>query len=423
MIVLRATIFHAPNHELAAYLDGGLAVAEGQVVACGDYTTVRGAHPEATVRDLRGGYLLPGLIDTHVHFPQIRILGNFGFELLDWLRRFTIPEEERLADRAYAHRIAREFVNGLLSHGTTTALAFGSHFSAATAELFEAAGESGLRLFSGLVLSDRNLSSKLHTSPEQAYRQSKDLISRFHQRGRLRYAVIPRFALSTTEPMLAVCQTLLKEDSTLGFTTHINENAQEVASVKRMFPWAGDYLDVYQHFDLVQRRSVLAHNVHATDAEIGRICEHDATVAHCPASNAFLGSGIFPLARHRRLGARVALGTDVGGGTGFGLLKEGLQTYLMQRVAAEPISLTPGQLLHLATRAGAEALGIEKETGDFEVGKAADFIYLRPPEDSTLAAVLKSAEQPERILAAIFTLAGAESIREVRIAGDLVFGL
>jgi len=420
--LIRATTFHAPPGGLRSYADGALAIADGRVVACGDYAAVQAEHPQAGVRDLRGGYVLPGLIDTHIHFPQIRILGSLGCELQDWLKRFTIPEEERLADRAYANRIAGEFVLGLLSHGTTTALAFGSHFSAATSELFEAADESGLRLFSGLVLSDRNLSAKLHISADQAYQQSKDLIGRFHQRRRLRYAVMPRFAVSASEPMLDVCRTLLKEDATLPFTTHINENAAEVAEVKGLFPRAADYLEVYERFDLVQRRSVLAHNVQATDAEIRRICQHDATVAHCPASNAFLGSGIFPLARHQRLGARVALGTDVGGGTGFGILKEGLQTYLMQRVAHEPISLTSGQLLYMATRAGAEALGMEGETGDFQTGKAADFLYLRPPEDSTLAAVLKSADDPERILAAIFTLAGAESVREVHIAGDLVFG-
>ena len=422
MIVLRATIYHAPGSGLKSYVDGGLAIADGRIAACGDYEAVLRAHPHATVRDLRGGYLLPGLIDTHVHYPQIRILGSFGYELLDWLKRFTIPEEERLADRGYARLIAREFVQGLLSHGTTTALAFGSHFSTAMVELFETAQASGLRLFSGLVLSDRNLSAKLHVSPELAYEQSQELIRRFHGRGRMRYAVMPRFALSASEPMLEVCQTLVKEYPAVGFTTHVNENPHEVESVKRIFPWARDYLEVYERFDLVQRRSVLAHNVLGTDAEIERISQHGATVAHCPASNAFLGSGIFPLARHRRLGARVSLGTDVGGGTGFGILKEGLQAYLMQRVAAEPLSLTPGELLHLATRAGAEALEMGNEIGDFEAGKAADFIYLRPPEESALAAVLKPAEDPERILGAIFTLAGAESVREVHIGGDLVFG-
>jgi guanine deaminase len=420
--VIRATIFHAPPSGLKAHADGGLVIEDGKISACGDFADVGPQHPQSVVRDLRGGYLLPGLIDTHVHFPQVRVLGSFADDLLDWLKRFTIPEEERLADHAYARTIAREFVQGLLSHGTTTALAFGSHFSAATAELFTAAQETGLRLHSGLVLSDRNLSAKLHVSPDEAYRQSKDLIERFHGHGRLHYTVMPRFALSASEPMLEVCQALLKEDTSMGFTSHINENPREVAEVKHLFPWAADYLEVYERFDLVGRRSVFAHNVQTTDAEIERIGQHDATVAHCPSSNAFLGSGIFPMARHQRLGARVSLGTDVGGGTGFGMLKECLQTYLMQRVAAEPVVLNPGQLLYLATRAGAEALGIDGETGDFETGKAADFIYLRPPEDSTLASVLQSAEDPGRILAAIFTLAGSESIREVRIGGELVFG-
>jgi guanine deaminase len=421
--ILRAAIFHTPRNPfltanaLVAHADGGLAIENGKVVDCGAYSTVANAHPEAAVRDLRGGYIMPGFIDTHVHFPQVRILGGLGYGLLDWLEQLTLPEEARLADAEYACSIAREFVAALAAHGTTTALVFGSHFAAATASLFTAAEERGLRVFSGLVLSDRLLLPELHQTPDAAYRDSKTLIGRF---GSGRYAVMPRFAFSASEPMLAVCQALLREDSSLRFTTHMNENNQEIEQTARLFPWAADYLAVYERFDLVGARSVLAHNVHPGGSELQRLAARGASIAHCPCSNAALGSGIFPIERHLEAGVRFALGTDVGGGTGFGMLKEALQAYLMQRVAAQPIALSPAQMLYLTTRAGAEALGIEDQTGDFGNGKAADFVYLRPPEDSVLAGVLKRLDDPDRIVAALFTLAGAESVEEVRVEDHAV---
>src|ERR1700733_12146519 len=262
---------------------------------------------------------------------------------------------------------------------------------------------------------------ELHQTPERAYRESRLLIDRFHRRGRLVYAVTPRFALSTSEAMLEVCQTLLREHAGLLFQTHLNENDQEIAKVARLFPWASDYLAVYERFGLSRPSAVMAHDVHPTDSELDRLASTGAAVAHCPSSNAALGSGLFPMKRHRNAGVRCALGTDVGGGTGFGMLKEALQAYLLQRVAPDGILLDAGHLLYLATLAGAEALGLSSETGDFRSGKSADFVYLRPPAGSPLAAVLEREQGPERVLAAIFTLAGAESVREVRVEGSTVY--
>jgi guanine deaminase len=421
--ILRATIFHTPGNPflnanaLAAHADGALAVENGKIAGCGEFSDIQAAHPGAPVRDLRGGYILPGFIDTHVHFPQVRIMGGLGYGLLDWLEQLTLPEEARLADASYASSIAREFTAALASHGTTTALVFGSHFAGATAALFTAAEQRGLRIFAGLVLSDRSLRPELHQTPYAAYRDCKTLIGRF---GAHRYVVTPRFALSASEALLAVCQDLLNEDSGLRFTTHINENGEEIEEAARLFPWAADYLAVYERFDLIGPRSVLAHNVHPGGGELERLAARGASIAHCPCSNAALGSGIFPMRRHIEANVRFALGTDVGAGTGFGMLKEGLQAYLMQRVAAQPVTLSAAQMLYLATRAGAEALGIEDQTGDFGSGKAADFVYLRPPEGSVLAGVRNQLDDPGRIVAALFTLAGAESVREVRVADHAI---
>jgi guanine deaminase len=427
--LLRAPLFHTPHNPflqdraLECPWDGGLLIRAGRIAACGDFEAIRSANPQATTVDMRGGFLLPGLIDTHIHFPQLRILGGLGRTLLDWLEECALPEEARMAEAAYARQVARGFLGALAAHGTTTALTFGAHFALATAALFEEGGASGLRIISGLVLSDRKLRSDLHQTPESAYRDSSDLIRCFHGRGRLLYAVTPRFALSTSEGMLEVCQALRREHPGVRLQTHLNENPREVAEVAKLFPWASDYLAVYERFGLGGPGVVMAHNIHATASELERLGASGTTVAHCPCSNAALGSGLFALKRHVRAGVRVTLGTDVGGGTGFGLLKEALQAYLLQRVAPDGALLDAAQMLYLATRAGAEALGLQEEIGDFQPGKAADVVYIKPPADSPLAAVMERTEKPEQALASIFTLAGAESVQEVRVAGSIVHRL
>lgn len=424
--LLRAPLFHTPRNPfvdesaLQCHWDGGLLLRDGRIAACGDYAELRAAHPGAATTDWRGGYLLPGLIDTHTHFPQVRVLGCLGRSLLDWLEQCALPEELRMADETYARGIACEFVRALAAHGTTTALAFGAHFAPATASLFEAAEAAGLRVIGGLVLSDRGLRPELHQTPEAAHRDCTGLIRRFHRRGRLLYAVTPRFALSTSEGMLEVCQTLLREHEGLRVQTHLNENPLEIAEAARLFPWAADYLAVYERYGLSGRSAVLAHNVHAADPQLERLAATGAAVAHCPASNAALASGVFPMRHHLQAGVRFALGTDVGAGTGFGILQEALTAYLMQRTLPDGWTLTPAQMLYLATRAGAEALGLEAEIGDFQTGKAADFVYLRPPANTPLAAITAQADSPERVLSALLTLAGAESVAEVRVEGSVV---
>ena len=424
--LLRATILHTPRnpfnteHALEAFADGAVVLSEGRIRAAGDYTAVASAHPGAEVRDWRGSVILPGFIDTHIHFPQTRIIGGLGWPLLDWLRLHALPEELRMADTDYARAVAAEFVHELARHGTTTALVFGAHFGPATECLFEAADAAGLRIASGLVLSDRNLPDPLCQTPAEADRLSRSLIARYHGRGLLRYAVTPRFALSATEPMLEVCQALLRDHPDVLFTTHLNENCQEIAEVAAAFPWAANYLAVYDRFGLCGARSVFAHNVHTTDAELSCLSDNGAAVAHCPSSNAMLASGIFPLRRHLAARVRFALGTDVGAGTGFGMLKEALQCHMMQRVAKDAITVTPAQLLYLATAAGADALGLSAETGDFSPGKSADLVRIEPLPGTPLAAAFERAETHDALLAALIAQAGTETIREVRVAGKVV---
>jgi guanine deaminase len=431
MQLFRATIFHTPENPLhldisdrralICHEDGGLLIHEGRVAACGEYTGIRDANPGTETVDWRGGFIVPGFVDAHVHFPQTRIIGAMGLTLLDWLDAVALPEEARMGDRGYAAATAALFLRALASHGTTTALVFGAHFPDAIAELFDAAADSGLRVASGLVLSDRLLRPDLHVTPQRAYDESAMLIERYHKRGRLLYAVTPRFAYSTTESMLEVCQQLMSDHPDVLLQTHINESTKEMAELERLFPWAADYLAIYERYALSSARSVMAHNVHATPSELDRLADAGTAVAHCPGSNAALGSGCFPLRRHVDAGVTCALGTDVGGGLGFGMLKEGLHAYLMQRLAPDPKVLDAARLLYMTTRAGAEALGLEKEIGDFQPGKAADFVYLRPPPESVLDEVVRHASDPVQALAALFTMGGSETVREVRVEGDIVY--
>jgi guanine deaminase len=424
--IFRASLAHTPSNPfendaaLISYEDGGLWVRNGRIAAMGPFDNLRLLAPDAEVMDWRGGFILPGFVDTHVHFPQHHIIGALGYSLLDWLDRVALPEEARMANDGYALETAQRFVSALARHGTTTALVFGSHFAGATAHLFEAAASSGLRIVSGLVVSDRRLRAELHRSPEQAYRESADLIGRFHRQGRLLYAVTPRFALSASEAMLEVCQTLRREHDGLRFQTHLNENPQEISEVTSLFPSASDYLSVYERYDFGGAGAVMAHSVWTTDNELARMAAAHTSVAHCPCSNGALGSGAFPLRRHLAAGVNVALGTDVGAGTGYGLPKEALQAYLVQRGLSDGVMLGPGHLLYLSTLAGARAAALDDEVGDFTPGKAADFVYVRPPAGSELDDRLHRAENLHDSLAAIFALAGAESIREVRIEGQRV---
>ena len=422
MTLFRGTVLDTPDDpftggKLQVEVDAGLLVRDGAVLARGSFADVRARHPEEPVEDLSGGLIIPGFVDTHVHFPQVRTIGGLGLSLLDWLERFALPEEARLADADYAACVAGEFVNGLVEAGTTTALVFGSHFAPAVDALFAAASRVGLRVTSGLVVSDRLLRNELLTTPERAYDEGLALAGRWHGVGRNRYAVIPRFSLSCGDDLLDSCRTLLTDVQGSYLTSHINESVREIATVARLFDLS-HYLETYDRHDLVGPRTVLAHNVHPTDQELKVLAEREASVAHCPTSNAALGSGLFPLARHLAYGVHVALGSDVGAGTGFCLLKEGLQAYFAQQLLSEQgYELRPAHLLHLATSAGARALDLAAEVGDLSVGKRFDAQWLRPQPGTTFDVAMRNAADPEEALARAFALGTPADIRGVWVDG------
>jgi guanine deaminase len=423
MKLYRTSIAHTPRNPfehsdaLETFLDGGLLVDKDKILELGEFSNLERRYPKANVLDYRGSFIVPGLVDCHVHFPQISVIGTMGVQLLEWLESRTLPEEEKLEDVQYAREVARDFLLHLKRNGTTTALVFGAHFKNAMHEFFQAAEESKLRITSGMVFSDRELRPKLHQTPQQAFSSGAELIMRWHNRGRLRYAVMPRFSLSCSDKMLEVCSALLSAQPGILFHTHINENPLEIQTVKRLSS-APDYLESYERHNLVNDKSVFAHSVHPTQSELTRMAKAGSSVAHCASSNAFIGSGLFPMKAHLEAGVHVALGSDVGGGTGFSLLKEGLEAYQMQMLRSDGVKLSPAHLLYLATAAGAKALHLEDRIGDFTPGKQADFIVLKAPKGSTLEQTLSQSLSLEMSLGALFTLAREESVKSVFVAGE-----
>ncbi len=423
MKLYRASLAHTPlnpfthSDALETFVDGGLLVDKDKILELGEFSNLERQYPKAKVVNLSGSFIVPGLVDCHVHFPQVNVIGTMGVQLLEWLETRTLPEEEKLANSSYEREVAQDFLRHLVKNGTTTALVFGSHFKNAMHEFFQAADESGLRITSGMVFSDRELRPKLHQSPQQAFSSGAELIMRWHKHNRLRYAVMPRFSLSCSDKMLEVCSALLSAQPGILFHSHINENPLEIQTVKRL-AHAPDYLESYERHNLVNDRSVFAHSVHPTPSELSRMAKAGSSVAHCASSNAFIGSGLFPMRSHLEAGVHVALGSDVGGGTGFSLLKEGLEAYQMQMLQADGIKLSPAHLLYLATKAGAKALHLEDQIGDFTPGKQADFVVLRAPKGSTLERTLQGSPSMDASLGALFTLAREESVKNVFVSGE-----
>jgi guanine deaminase len=428
--IVRGTLAHTPRDPfsegesaLEAWHDGAVAIAHGgTVLAAGDADAIMARYPDLPVQDERGAVIVCGFVDAHVHYPQLPVLGSMGLTLLDWLEGRTFPHESRFAQAPFARDQARRFLRLLAANGTTSAMVFGAHYAVAMEAFFHEAAASRLRITSGLVVSDVLVPDALVTTAEQAFEEAVFLARRWHGVGRVRYAITPRFSLSCSDELLAACGAVRQAMPDLAVTSHLNETQAEVAVVASRFPTARDYLDTYDRHGLVGPRSVFAHDLYPTDRELQRLAHAGSSVAHCPSSNQFIGSGLFPLARHLAAGVRVALGTDVGGGTGLSLLAEGLMAYqgqMLQGAAGE--LLTPARLLWLATAAGARALGLAEQVGDLRPGRGADLVVLRPLRGSTLAEVLPLASSLEAALGLLFTLAREDAVAETIVQGETVY--
>jgi len=317
-----------------------------------------------------GRLITPGFVDTHVHAPQLDVIASHGGALLDWLATYTFPAETRYADPDVAEAGAARFLDALLAHGTTAAVVVPTVHRASAEALFAGAEARGMRLVTGKVLMDRHVPDGLRDDVEGAERDCRELIARWHGRGRLGYAVTVRFAGSSSPPQLAMAGRLCREHPDAWMQTHVAENRDEVRWIAELFPEARSYLDVYDRAGLLHPRAVLAHGIWLDDADRARLAATGAQVAFCPSSNLFLGSGLFDWEAAARAGVRVSMASDVGAGTSLSMLRTLADGYKVQ--ALRGLRLSAWKALHAATRGAAEALGLADEIGSLEPGTRAD---------------------------------------------------
>jgi guanine deaminase len=355
--------------------DGILLIEDGKIADIGDAAQMLAKVPAGVeVTHYTDSLIMPGFIDTHVHYPQTEMIAAYGEQLLQWLETYTFPVEAQFSDQEYARTIADLFLDELLRCGTTTALVFGTSHRESVDAFFEACEEHNLRMIAGKVWMDRNAPDDLTDTADSAYEDSKALIGKWHNRGRLRYAVTPRFAATSSPEQLRKAGQLLAEYPDVYLHTHMSENPDEVKWVAELFPECENYLDTYDQAGLLGRRSIFAHCIHLTDSEWERMAETRSNIAFCPASNLFLGSGLFNLQRAVEKNIVVGVGTDVGAGHSFSVLETLSEAYKVQQLRSH--KLTPFKAFYLATLGGARCLDLDDLIGNFSVGKEADFIVL-----------------------------------------------
>ncbi len=363
-------------HAQVRYVEDGLLITQnGKIQWFG--TWQEGQYQlaaETQVEHYPEQLIIPGFIDTHIHFPQTEMVGAYGEQLLEWLNTYTFPTEIQFKDADYSAKIAQFFIQELLKNGTTTALVFCTVHSESVNALFEAATAQNMRLIAGKVLMDRHAPEALMDTADTAYSESKALIEKWHGNGRNLYAITPRFAPTSTSEQLEKAGQLKAEYSDVYVHTHLSENKNEVAWVKELFPERQGYLDVYDHYGLTGSKSVFAHCVHLEEDEWQCMHKTDSAIAFCPTSNLFLGSGLFPLKKTWQAGIKVGLGTDIGAGTSFNQLQTLNEAYKVQQLQGDKLSAF--ESLYHATIGGAKALSLDDKLGNFNVGKEADFVVL-----------------------------------------------
>jgi guanine deaminase len=370
-----AEVGEASSHR---YLEDGVVLVEnGRIAALGEARELLARLPDKTPIDDHAGHLiLPGFIDTHIHLPQTQVIASHGAQLLDWLQRYTFVEEQKFKDPAHAARIARFFVDELLRNGTTTAVVYGSVHPESVEALFLESERRGTRMIAGKVMMDRGAPPALLDDAKRGYDDSKALIRRWHGRGRQGYAISPRFAVTSSDAQLEAAGGLAAEHPDCHVQTHLSENLDEIATVRRLFPWAKSYTDVYDHFGLLGPRSLFGHCIHLDEAELERLSASRSVAALCPTSNLFLGSGLFDLEalRASERPVRVGFATDVGGGTSYSMLRTAAEAYKVMQLRGR--SWPALEAFYAITLGNARALGLEGEIGSLEPGREADMIVL-----------------------------------------------
>ena len=424
MQAFRSAIFHCIEKAGAVYPeyydDGLLLVSQGKVVKAGRFDQLKDQLPkDLPVKHFKNSLIAPGFVDVHLHYPQYKIIGSYGKKLLDWLNIYTFVEEQKFSDKAYAERIAKLFFNELVRNGTTTAMSFCTSHPNSVDAYFEEAQRRNLRMIGGKVMMDRNAPEALCDNPELGYEDSKKLLEKWHGKDRLSYAVTPRFAPTSTAQQLQKSAQLLNEYKATGVRcqTHMNENIDEIAWVKELYPERSSYFDVYDHYGLSGAQSVFGHCIHNTPAELQRMGDSGSKIALCPTSNLFLGSGLFNLDTLESYHIDCALASDVGGGTDFSMLQTMHEAYKISKL--NNVDLPPVKAYYLSTLAGAKVIGLEDKIGNFEPDKEADFIVFDLAATELVREKMAMTQTIDEILFSLMVLGDDRAIQSVYIMGEL----
>jgi guanine deaminase len=398
--------------------DGAVLVAGGLIEAVGATRDILArAPPDAVIDDHSGSFIMAGFVDAHVHYAQTQVIGSYGAQLLDWLHNYTFVEEQKFADPAHCARVADFFLDELFRSGTTTAMVYCTVHPSSVDAFFAAADARSARMIAGKVMMDRDAPEALMDTAQRGYDESRALIERWRGRGRLNYAITPRFALTSTQAQLDAAGALACEFPDCYVQTHANENKAEIASVAALFPEAQSYLDVYARAGLLGPRSVFGHCIHLQEKEVAALAESRSVAAFCPTSNLFLGSGLFDQARLRQAGARIALATDVGGGTSYSMLRTAAEGYKVLQLNGQ--SWPAAEAFYRMTLGNARALSLDDRIGSIEAGKEADLVALDPRATPALAHRMETAGGDLEVeLFALVALGDDRAVRQTYVAGE-----
>ncbi|CAI2436510.1 Guanine deaminase [Serratia liquefaciens] len=400
--------------------DGLMLLHEGAIAWFGSWQQGESLLPPGfEVAHYPDKLIVPGFIDTHIHYPQTEMIGAYGEQLLTWLKNYTFPTESQFCCERHSDKMSAFFLQQLLSNGTTTALVFGTVHPQSVEALFRQAAALNMRLIAGKVMMDRHAPEALLESPEQSYRQTRALIERWHGKQRLSYAITPRFAPTSTPALLEQVQRLRQEFPDAYLHTHLSENLDEVAWVKELFPDSRSYLDVYQQYGLTGEKSVFAHCLHLEEQEWDCLCQTRSAIAFCPTSNLFLGSGLFNLQKAWQKQVRLGIGTDVGAGTTFNMLETLGEAYKVAQL--QRYQLSACEAFYHATLGGARALSLDDKIGNFDVGKEADFVVLDPAVSPLQKLRHENSRELAEQLFVLMTLGDDRNVYRTYVDGKVVF--
>ncbi|MBN2236705.1 MAG: guanine deaminase [Bacteroidales bacterium] len=417
-LCLKADLLHFLSETEMEFIPNGMLwIENGNVKKMGTAEFVsKELASDVPIVDYTGKLILPGFIDGHVHAVQTQAIASYGKQLLDWLESYTFPLEQKFEDPQFARSAIRFFLNQLLKNGTTSAAIFPSRHAETSAILFEEASELNMRILAGKTAMDRNAPQALCDETGSTYQENSLLINTYHQKNRLSYLITPRFAITSTPEQLSALGKIKKEYPAMAMQTHISENKDEVSYTKKLFPKAKNYLDVYDREGLLGKGTLLAHGIYLEEEEWSRIAETQTSLVHCPTSNLFLGSGLFNIQKCRDYAIPLALGSDVGGGISFSMLKTAAEAYKV--AALQKMKFTARDAFYLLTLGGAKALNIDQFVGNFETGKEADFVIIDPNASELMQARLALAKDIDELLFVLMILGDERNIEAVYLQGE-----